>query len=74
MNYVKKTNEKIKKNKLRIEELREEISELEDNLIGIEITHEGKEAIVMEMDWDAEEVYLNYDDENFEWVYIDDLI
>lgn len=51
-----------------IEKLEEEISELRWELIGAEVTYKGKEAIIDTIDWRANHVLLNYDDENYEWV------
>ncbi|UPI11923.1 hypothetical protein [Bacillus phage SBSphiJ2] len=51
-----------------IERLEEEIGELRWELIGAEVTYKGKEAIVDTIDWRANHVLLNYDDENYEWV------
>ncbi|UPI12929.1 hypothetical protein [Bacillus phage SBSphiJ5] len=51
-----------------IERLEEEIGELRWELIGAEVTYKGKEAIVDTIDWRANQVLLNYDDENYEWV------
>lgn len=51
-----------------IERLEEEIGELRWELIGAEVTYKGKEAIIDTIDWRANHVLLNYDDEHYEWV------
>jgi hypothetical protein len=51
-----------------IEEMKESLFELQYGLDGAEVEYQGKEAIVMDIDWVEKQVLLNYDDENMEWV------
>lgn len=57
----------------RIEALKEELDELEDGLMGAEVTHNGKQAVINGVDWEEKAVYLNYDDVNYEWVTFGEL-
>ncbi|WP_226035721.1 hypothetical protein [Aquibacillus saliphilus] len=52
----------------RIENVKEDLFELETDLIGAEVRHEDKEAMIMEIDWMQKAVLLNYDDVNMEWI------
>jgi hypothetical protein len=52
----------------KIEEMRADLFELQFGLEGAEIEHKGQEALIMHVDWNTRQVYLNYDDVNFEWV------
>jgi hypothetical protein len=38
------------------------------DVLGAETEHNGRSAIVMEVDWENREVLLNYDDVNMEWI------
>ncbi|QIW88806.1 hypothetical protein P59_209 [Bacillus phage P59] len=51
-----------------IEEVEEKLFELQTDIIAAEVEHEGRSALIMEVDWEEKAVYLNYDDVNFEWV------
>jgi hypothetical protein len=51
-----------------IEHMRDELFELQHGLEGAEVEHKGQEALIMHVDWANRQVYLNYDDVNFEWV------
>lgn len=51
-----------------IEQLREKLHELEDGLDGADVEHEGRAAIIMHVDWDAQYVMLNYADEDMRWL------
>lgn len=52
----------------KIEELREELHELETSVIGAETKHNGKDAILFEVDWNNRHALLNYDDKYYEWI------
>lgn len=52
----------------QIEEQEEILGELVYGLEGAEVYYKGKSAVINDIDWGAEEVELNYDDENYEWV------
>ncbi|AXH71212.1 hypothetical protein BSP38_170 [Bacillus phage BSP38] len=54
--------------KEKIEEQEEILDELVYGLEGAEVSYKGKSAVINDVDWGAEEVELNYDDENYEWV------
>lgn len=54
--------------KEQIEEQEEILSELVYGLEGAEVSYKGKSAVINDIDWGTEEVELNYDDENYEWV------
>ncbi|AUO79475.1 hypothetical protein BSP10_072 [Bacillus phage BSP10] len=52
----------------QIEEQEEILGELVYGLEGAEVCYKGKSAVIHDIDWGAEKVELNYDDENYEWV------
>ncbi|APZ82622.1 hypothetical protein Goe24_01630 [Bacillus phage vB_BsuM-Goe24] len=52
----------------QIEEQQEILSELKYGLMGAEVTHQGKEVVIHDIDWRAQLVEINYDDMKYEWV------
>ncbi|QZA70250.1 hypothetical protein 278BB001_99 [Bacillus phage 278BB001] len=54
--------------KEQIEEQEEILSELVWGLKGAWVFYKGRSAIIHEIDWKAETVYLNYDDVHYELV------
>lgn len=62
----------MKKRNEKIENTQEELFELMNDLDGAEVEYQGKEAIIMHIDWNEKQVLLNYDDINMEWVSFED--
>jgi hypothetical protein len=58
----------LQKRAKKIEDVQEDLFELKHGLEAAEVEHNGKSALIMEVDSEEKAVLLNYDDENFEWV------
>ncbi|AYJ75253.1 hypothetical protein BSP36_166 [Bacillus phage BSP36] len=58
----------MQERKEQIEEQEKILGKLVYGLEGAEVYYKGKSAVINDIDWSAEEVELNYDDENYEWV------
>lgn len=63
--------ELLKKRSKKIEETYDLLFELENGLVGADVEYQGKEAIIMQVDWEDKSVLLNYDDVNMEWIAFD---
>ncbi|MBU8573708.1 hypothetical protein [Bacillus pumilus] len=61
LNLLKTTQEKI-------EGLKEQLIELETELLGLEITYKNRYAVIMHVDWKNNSLLLNVDDLYEEWV------
>ncbi|WP_342498247.1 hypothetical protein [Bacillus sp. FSL M8-0350] len=61
LNLLKTTQEKI-------EGLKEQLIELETELLGLEITYKNRYAVIIHVDWENNSLLLNVDDLYEEWV------